>query len=381
MRAKSVFYFLFMFGSFLFAQENIEAVGNLSDDISETSGLIFHNGKLITHNDSGNTSVLYEIDTVSLQITRIISITNAENVDWEDIAQDDDYIYIGDFGNNKGTRTDLAIYRINKQVYDQENTVTAERIDFSYEDQTEFTDNGNSDWDAEAFFVLNDQLVILTKQWQSKGTVAYTVPKTPGTYTATIFDNYNSAGLVTGATYNPLANVLFIVGYSSTLSPFVLRVDGVTDTTIFTDEIKRTDLNIGLAQVEGITYADINTYYLSSELFIKTSPSIRLESQLFTFETQDKTDGEDDPTVNPEPTEKDIIVFKGVSTNSLEYVLHIDEPISGRAIFDTTGRLVQYVPGSEITENKVDITTLKASVYYLTFYLGNRTISIPFSKK
>jgi hypothetical protein len=33
-------------------------------------------------------------------VLRTVAITNATNVDWEDIAQDASYIYIGDIGNN-----------------------------------------------------------------------------------------------------------------------------------------------------------------------------------------------------------------------------------------------------------------------------------------
>ena len=106
---RSFVYLIFLTGTFLFSQESIEVLGVLSNEISETSGLIFHNGKLITHNDSGNTPQLFEIDTVSYQITRTVTLSNVANIDWEDIAQDSEYIYIGDFGNNLGTRTDLSL--------------------------------------------------------------------------------------------------------------------------------------------------------------------------------------------------------------------------------------------------------------------------------
>ena len=111
MGIKSIFYFFFFWCVSSFSQENIEIVGALPDTVSETSGLIFHNGKLITHNDSGGRPELYEIDTTSLEITRTVTIENIENIDWEDIAQDDTHIYIGDFGNNGGDRTDLKIYK------------------------------------------------------------------------------------------------------------------------------------------------------------------------------------------------------------------------------------------------------------------------------
>ena len=84
----------------------------LPSEVEETSGLIFLNGKIITHNDSGDDPNLYEIDTISGTISRIINITNATHIDWEDISQDNTYIYIADIGNNNGDRDNLIIYKI-----------------------------------------------------------------------------------------------------------------------------------------------------------------------------------------------------------------------------------------------------------------------------
>ncbi len=81
-------------------------------DIAETSGLVFFDNRLITHNDSGGMNALYEINTGTGNISRTVTIQNATNVDWEDICTDNDYIYIGDFGNNNGNRTNLKIYKV-----------------------------------------------------------------------------------------------------------------------------------------------------------------------------------------------------------------------------------------------------------------------------
>lgn len=86
----------------------------LPDQVKETSGLLFFKGKIITHNDSGDSANLYELDSLNGNLLRTINITNATNVDWEDIAEDNTHIYIGDFGNNNGNRTDLKIYKILK---------------------------------------------------------------------------------------------------------------------------------------------------------------------------------------------------------------------------------------------------------------------------
>jgi hypothetical protein len=118
---KKVIFGLFILSCGFMAGQEARVLGDLPSTISETSGLLFFNGKLITHNDSGNTAQLFEVDTTSLQLTRTVTVLNAENIDWEDLAQDDAYIYVGDFGNNSGTRTDLVIYRINKQGFSRTN--------------------------------------------------------------------------------------------------------------------------------------------------------------------------------------------------------------------------------------------------------------------
>ena len=174
-------------------------------------------------------------------------------------------------------------------------------INFIYEDQAVFENTGNSDWDAEALFVWNDQLVVLTKQWQSGGTDAYSIPKTPGEHIARKIDTYAINGLVTGATYNPLSDVLFLIGYSSTLGPFTISFETLpTNTTIFTSEGGvRTNLNIGLAQVESIAFADDNTYYFTSERFSRTTPAVTLESTLFRFVQSQSQNPNPNPNLNP----------------------------------------------------------------------------------
>ena len=103
-------------GSCQYATTNylMNFIGTLEDEIQETSGLLFVGDELWTHNDSGNENRLYQLDTMTGAVLREVLIANAENEDWEDITQDNQYIYIGDFGNNEGTRTDLRIYRILK---------------------------------------------------------------------------------------------------------------------------------------------------------------------------------------------------------------------------------------------------------------------------
>jgi len=213
----------FFTGTCLYGQVNISVLGTLPQEVQETSGLIFFQGKLYTHNDSGNAAVLYEVDTLTLGINRTITVNNAENVDWEDLTRDESYLYIGDIGNNQGNRQDLGIYRISLSELEQGEEVNAERITYAYADQLDFSAEANSDWDAEALISYGDQLIIFTKQWQSLGTVAYSLPKTAGDHQAQRVGETNVNGLITGAAYNTETRVVYLVGYSSLLQPFLMR--------------------------------------------------------------------------------------------------------------------------------------------------------------
>ncbi len=367
---------------FLNAQVSTTLVGTLPEDVLESSGLIYYNNKLITHNDSGNFPRLYEVDTLSLQIIRTITINNAANIDWEDITQDESYIYIGDFGNNTGNRQDLTIYRIAKSEYDISTTISADKIDFSYEDQTDFLEVQNSDWDAEALVDFNDQLLIFTKQWQTNGTVAYSIPKIPGSYSAKNLGFYNVSGLVTGAAYNKFSNVLMLLGYSIQLQPFIVRIDELATSFLFNGTEEKTGLGIGFSQVEGITYSDSNTYYISSERFQNNSPPITLASQLYTFDTDDAPQEPEEPPVeipiDTEKVENELIIYRTFGSNELQYDLNSTAPLFGRAIFDITGKRVRHTHGSLIENNSIDLSGLGSAVYYLTFYLQGVTISKPF---
>ncbi len=382
----------FLLANYLQSQQTISLVGVLPEAVNETSGIIFYNGRLITHNDSGNSPELFEIDTLTQQITRIVEVSNAENIDWEDLAQDQNYIYIGDIGNNRGDRTDLAVYRISKMEYDNSNTVSAERIGFSYEDQTDFNPTSNSDWDAEALTMLRGQLTLFTKRWQTGGSSVYVIPSTPGEHMAINLGSTQFSGLVTAATYNDITNVLYLLGYSQLLQPFLVRYEDPPGPLSFSGNGEFSNLNIGLAQTEAIAFVDANIYYISSERFINSSPPIALEASLFKLETEDDImepgpivedpppviPPEDDPDPLPEENNEELVLFREFGSSLLHYELNTEDDLFGRAIFDTSGRRVQYTAEREIDGNSIDISNLERAVYYIAFYMRRKIISKAF---
>ncbi|WP_299799430.1 hypothetical protein [uncultured Maribacter sp.] len=390
---------LFICTATVAAQENVQTVGELPNGVFETSGLIYFNGSLITHNDSGNEAVLYELDTLTLLIQRRVNITNISNIDWEAISQDDDYIYIGDFGNNVGTRTDLAVHRILKEEYLSSNTVTATTINFSYENQQAFENNGNSDWDAEAFFVIDDRIVVLTKQWQSLGSVAYEFSKFPGTYTANIVGNIEEVGLITDATYDAESNRLVVIGYTSILSPFVGVVDHLNFNAVFEGYLQQS-LGLNFIQAEGLTQTSSNNYFFSSEYYSRQTPTVESPSRLFSFQIADivteepeeseepETPEEPEETENPENPiipvvpensneEGKLIIYRDSSSNLYHYSIATDKTVFGQVIYDLSGKEVWQKSGA-INKKGIISHHLETSIYYLALYLEDGVIATSF---
>ena len=111
----------------------------LPKDLKEISGWVFANDStLIAHNDGGNDPEIFVLN-LDGSIRHRVSVTNAENKDWEDIAQDQKgHLYIGDFGNTNNTRKNLRVLKVSlKKVLDNQD-VEAKFIEFSYPEQKEF---------------------------------------------------------------------------------------------------------------------------------------------------------------------------------------------------------------------------------------------------
>ena len=244
-------------------------LAKLDNSINESSGWIYLNQSIITHNDSGGEAALFEIDGGTGQVIRKVSIMNASNRDWEDIDMDDRFIYIGDFGNNNGTRKDLKIYKISQSDYlDADNQAQAEIIEFSYEDQSDFDSSPmETNFDAEALIAFGDFLYVFTKNWIDNRCHVYRIPKVAGTYIAERRDELESNGLVTGSCYNSLSQRVMLVGYDG-ISPFLLEISEIPNDEFSKGRVTRYELSVPFGnsfQIEAITFTDATRHVLSSE--------------------------------------------------------------------------------------------------------------------
>ena len=91
-----------------------ELVCSLAIPMLETSGLApYTNDVWITHNDGGGEPELYFFSQTDGHIVGNLKLNGAENVDWEELAFDQNgHLYVGDFGNNLNRRKELVIYKL-----------------------------------------------------------------------------------------------------------------------------------------------------------------------------------------------------------------------------------------------------------------------------
>ncbi|MBK9337789.1 MAG: T9SS type A sorting domain-containing protein [Lewinellaceae bacterium] len=285
-------------GSCLYAATNYTLTTKtmLSGTVKETSGLMLADGRLWTHNDSGDGPFLYQVDTLTNAILQTVTIGGATHVDWEDMAFDGVYFYIGDFGNNAtGNRTDLKIYKFPLSAIPSGSVVTVPAaqvgvIEFAYEDQTDFSPqtSNNTRFDCEAMVWRNDTLHLFTKDWIGQQTVHYTLPATAGAHLARKREILLADGLITGADMSA-AGVLLLLGYRTDNAALFMWLLFDHANGLFFNGNKRR-IGLGLApfsgQVEGLCFRGNGSGYISNEELTVTvlgSP-ITVPPRLYAFE-------------------------------------------------------------------------------------------------
>lgn len=255
-------------------EDSLKVLTALPGTIEESSGVIYLGNHLWTHNDSGDAPRLYEISPTKDQLFRSVWINGAENRDWEDIAQDERYVYIGDFGNNNGNRRDLVVYKVSRDsLLKKENyVVDSEQIHFYYPDQVDFNPGAyHHNYDCEAMISVGDSLFLFSKNHVDRKCRLYALPKTPGNYAARPVDEFDTDGPITAAGYDPEHGVVALLGYNTvdmllarTFDPFVWLFYQYPGRDFFRG--KKTRVNISkIRQMEGICYYRDGKYILSCE--------------------------------------------------------------------------------------------------------------------
>ena len=267
---------------YAFAKIKPESTLKISDSLIETSGLIAFDNLLWTHNDDHDTTI-YGLDSIG-KIKKKIKLEKVVNTDWEEISQDSNYIYIGDFGNNsRGNRTNLHLLRIEKKSF-LLNKPLIDTISFSYSDQTDFSAQkpNSTDFDCEAFIVSQDSIYLFTKQWSQNKTSVYVLPKNPGNYIAQYKEILNVDGLITGATVTP-KNEIVLCGYTKNFQTFLYVVYDLKNFDFATANQRRIIFSLTYHQIEGITTLNGKHFFMTNESFMK-KPIINNPQQIHTFD-------------------------------------------------------------------------------------------------
>jgi hypothetical protein len=246
---------------------NLDRINDLPVILQENSGMTQAGDLIWFINDGGNEPALYGYSAEQDSVMRIVTVQDAVNTDWEEITQNEEYLFIGDFGNNAGDRTDLRIYRIDKNdLFSGADTVVPSGIiAFSYSDQTSFTPAvENTPFDCEAFIATDDSLLLFTKDWQSFNTRIYALSTAPGTQIAKYQEQWEFSGLVTASAWDSEIQQLWLLGYTPFI-PVIYVYNGFSETDLTFDESRRTSFqDFWGIQTEGIMISN-GTVYVSAE--------------------------------------------------------------------------------------------------------------------
>lgn len=242
-------------------------IAYLTDSLQESSGLNFFGEQLYTFNDSGNSSELFQIHPQSGKILNKIKLA-IQNTDWEALANDGSHFYVGDFGNNAGSRKDLKIYKI-PLATDSLHTDNIAAIPFFYPEQKNFVPkNLNHNYDTEAMIFHRGNINIFTKEWSSKAVTRYIIhPNITKSQAAVKLESYPINFVVTDAAY--FSKKLYLVGYTKKTEVF-LSIFTEDDNGLFFSQKPQTyylGTAFSVGQVEGIAVDDTGVY-ISSEKFV-----------------------------------------------------------------------------------------------------------------
>jgi hypothetical protein len=257
-------------------------VTDLPKKVKETSGLALIDGELYTHNDRGNTNELFTIDRENGSVTAIIELSNGDNVDWEDLAQSDSHLYVGDMGNNDGDRNDLKIYRIDKSDLEGSGNRSVQHngiIRFHYPEQTIFfLDDHN--YDCEAIIYRSNYLYLFTKHRADNRTNLYRIPAEPDEeeYAAELLASFPAGGRITGADIRSDGRMVVLCGYNKSDDVFLWVLTDYENDQFFSGEKRRISLGAfsSIGQVEALVFRSNNELYISSEKVKKHDLPARL---------------------------------------------------------------------------------------------------------
>lgn len=252
-------------------QTQTKEVFSFENKLTEVSGMVYNADKTFwVLQDSGNKNELYRVDSTG-SIIHTLELVNQNNTDWEELTSDSQgNLYIGDFGNNKNSRKNLRILKINQSDLNKDKAEASAVINFKYPEQTLFPPaKENLLYDAEAFVLYQNHFYIFTKN-RSKGfdgtSLIYRVPNQDGAHQATLISSFKtcakySACAITAAAISPDQKTIVLLSHSQ-----LWTLKNFTQELFFKPE----NLNVyplnHNSQKESVAFKDNQTLYLADEV-------------------------------------------------------------------------------------------------------------------
>lgn len=245
---------------------------NIDPRLHEISGIEFDKKqRLWAINDSGDDPKLYQLDQNGL-IAKEVLITNAKNIDWEDMTQNTfGHFFLGDFGNNDNKRRWLTIYKIENPIDIKGDTTEAEIIKFTYPElDDEPIEPRNRNYDLEAFVEYKRHLYLFTKNRTEPFdgiTKLYKVGDHAANFAAELIGSFKTCTTmeklcwITSAALSPSRDKLALLDSTS-----IWLFENFQGDNFFSGDVSRIDLGI-VTQKEAITFFDDNTVVFTDEAF------------------------------------------------------------------------------------------------------------------
>ena len=240
--------------------------------LKEISGIEFDKfNRLWAINDGGDDPKLYRLNEDG-SIAKEVLVTNAKNIDWEDMTQNDfGHFFLGDFGNNKQERKWLSIYKIENPIDIKGHTTEAEIIKFTYPelDGNPVTPDKRN-FDLEAFVAFGRHLYLFTKNRTEPFdgiTNVYKVGDHAANFDAELIDSFKTCTTmeklcwITSAALSPNRSKLVLLDSTS-----IWLFENFTEDKFFSGDVSIIDLGI-VTQKEAITFYDENTLIFTDEEF------------------------------------------------------------------------------------------------------------------
>ena len=231
---------------------------NLPDILKETSGLAILNDTLWTLNDSGNEATLYAISTKGELLDK--RDTAKTNIDWEDMTIVNGNMLVADMGNNFGTRKNLNLLEIDLS---NGGATTFDSIPFNYPEQDNFDFQQNTHFDAEGIVVVENKIVVFTKNRSTLTSEVYVISYSGGP--ATKIGSLPVGSLITGADYHQESKTLALTGYRKDDNQYLYVIDNFSLSAVADINISQYDLDFNGAQIEAISIKDTKTFWITSE--------------------------------------------------------------------------------------------------------------------